>query len=405
VWTQARVHTAEELFDHKILLLLYQRCISRQKPWSAISLLKQWLSYFLKKSYIEGNSADTIFFTSSRREDYLKLFNAVFETCPLPKSRVVWKYKYGINFSFLFLWFSRLYLFKFTKQIRFSSETDPFFLNKKISFRNRLFIYTHCIALKTFEKVINAINFERAQSVVVLSDTLYPERYFIKRAKSFGIKTVTLCHGIYNPNIDIKQESFLNYWNIDCDYVLSWGEGTSNLFKKYSPKAIPIECGYPLVKIIPSENFSQKIGVVLSVHHLRDQNQAMVNIVQRYAIENHYKVFLRVHPGDKNGNYTFDKTICQLTSDLNDTDIIICHTSAMLFTYLAQGKKVLKFRGTVSTYKVDERICFGSLEELSSIIPIISTIDFMAISRKEVCCIGEESLLRYKHFFLTLKKN
>ena len=72
----------------------------------------------------------------------------------------------------------------------------------------------------------------------------------------------------------------------------------------------------------------------------------------------------------------------------------------MLFTYIAQGRRVLRFNDIKEFFfDIPETISFKDIESFSSKANNIENIDYKAISRYYIDSIGEKAAEKYASFF------
>lgn len=363
-------------------------------------LIRRFLSLLFRKKVATGELNGLIFFASTKRQDHLTFFETIYNTAETEKSRMKLLYKKRINLQFLFSYFLHLPIKKHIKHVRLYDETkqNGFFIHKT-HFFERSWLYLDVLESLSFDSLFSKLSFDKCTGCVVLYDTCQPERNLVRAFNKHDKVSITLCHGIFNPHIDYMQESFLNYWQSDAKYALTWGCGTARLFDKYSSHTKSIICGNPIIGRLEPVLDSNYIGIVLSVGNLFNDNQRMIEIAQLFAKKHNFKIHIRIHPGDDYKRYTIDSKISCFDSFLDSDYLIVCHTSAMLYTYLAQGKRVFKYIGKTPTYNTDLNISFNSFDEIDKLFIRINEIDFASISRYEIESIGEESKKRYRLAF------
>ena len=76
----------------------------------------------------------------------------------------------------------------------------------------------------------------------------------------------------------------------------------------------------------------------------------------------------------------------------------------MLITYMAQNRYVLRYKGDLPYFDIDDRICFTDEESLEQAMEMSEGFDYLAESRKFMECIGEESKAKYRTFFDSINR-
>lgn len=351
------------------------------------------LSYtFAPNTQLKG----TLFFNTVIRKDHKDFFDSIVSTSQTEYSNLILKRHKTINWRFIkqFIshWKNRVEISKVFSICPDGSLSTCTYKNNRFS----LEFYCRWIALRVFEMYLSKLDFSNATSAVVLTDVWPYENVFIRTAKANGIKTVTLQHGIYVPDVSSDKVDVLNFWNIPSDYVLTWGHSSSTLFQKYSPKSKTIICGNPMLKEIESDESSHTIGIAFDIPAYQKYNQNMINIVEAYAQKNNYQIRIRTHPTDSVTNYTINCKTSTFNRDLDNCEVVVAHTTSMLFSYLAQGKKGFRYKSNVTYYELADEVQFSDIQSFLKCMSNRTTIDFKSIAATHIKYIDTSSLGQYK---------
>ena len=357
------------------------------------------LSNVLAKRTLDGEVGEYTFFNSTKRKDQGELFQAIYDRCPYEKKIIKLKRKIRINFNVLALGVVSL---KFIRRIRRTlSETYP---ARKISLPEIVYIYVDYLAQRDFQKSLIKFDCSGMKCFVVLADVLLFEKTAIDYFNSLNIKTVTAQHGLYFWQDGFENVQKLNYYSVPSRYILTWGSHTNTLFNRLNAGKTLIVCGNPLIKRYSGEH-ENYIAVCGDTIKYVACNKKMIEIAEQYARKKGIRVLVRLHPADDENNYEIDPSITQYNRDIDKASFIIGHTTTMLCRYMAEGKKVFRYKSDVFFDLVPPSIEFSSEEELEKLADNIEQIDFEQIAKQNIAYLGEESAEQYKNAFEYIYEN
>lgn len=382
-------------FDRRDILLNYYNLKNLQKSGKAI-IPRLIYNLFFKKNQITGDNNEIIWMITLKRNDYLQLFQRILGQIAHSSSEINISQVRCINFTAFFSFFYHLYQFPKLHKIDLSIGGE----NKyTFSFREQVMLYLYNLQFYDIVRAIKRHGTEGVKAFVSLCDTWIPENAIVKYLNSKGITTITCQHGVYRPDVTESCIDILNQIDVPSKIRLAWGDVHNNIFEKYSPGVKNIICGNPLLEPNTSVITPKTIGVATDYPLFKEYNAKLLKIVQRFAEENSYTVKWRKHPNDSVENYTFNKSIIKLDSNLDDCEFIVAHTSTMFFSYLARGIKAIRYKSDVPFFDLDNSIQFSNQQEFDEIARDIDSIDFSLISKHYIECIGEESKKKYTSFF------
>lgn len=388
-------------FDRRDILLNYYNLKNLQKSGKAI-IPRLINNLFFKKNQITGDNNEIIWMITLKRNDYLQLFQRILGQIAYSSSEINISQIRCINFTAFISFFFHLYEFPKLRKIDLSIEGE----NKyTLSFKEQVMLYLYNLQFYDIVRAMKRHGTEGVNAFVSLCDTWNPENAIVKYLNKKGITTITCQHAVYRPDVTESCIDILNLIDVPSKIRLAWGDVHNTIFEKYSPGVKNILCGNPLIEANTSEIIQKTIGVATDYQLFKEYNAKLLKIVQRFAEENSYTVKWRKHPNDSVENYTFNKSIIKLDSNLDDCEFIVAHTTTMFFSYLARGIKAIRYKSDVPFFDLDESIQFSNQKEFDDIVRDIDNIDFSQISKSFIECIGEESKAKYNGFFSTLDRN
>ena len=164
-----------------------------------------------------------------------------------------------------------------------------------------------------------------------------------------------------------------------------------------------IPCGNPVIYDFTGEQ-SDKWLIILDVPAFRETNQKIIYIVTEVARTLNKKILIRLHPHERGikAPYKIDDSICEYSTENIYPAVVFGHTSTMLYTYLARNVLTLKIKSDVKSNSYDEKLMFGSAEDIIKILNDLPNINLRACSEPFIKYIGDESKQKYKEFFANL---
>lgn len=371
--------------------------LKNKKIFVIMKMLKKILSVFLIKRTMDGEIQKYTFFYSVERKDHKELFEKIYNCCTFEKSMLSLKKRFTINFYTLFMGILNL---KFLCNIK--SILNSVYVNRKLSFIANIYIcintYFEYLQQKDFLRNIKKLDDSKMKCFVVLADALSFEQTAVCYFNTKNVKTVTAQHATFFWNERVNNIQKLNYYKVPSQYILTWGENTNKLFNKLNLGKKLIICGNPIVKrqIIDSEDYIAICGD--AIENLK-QNRSMIEIVEKFAAKNAMYLLVRLHPNDSESNYSVDNTITQFKKDIDKARFIIGHTSTMICRYLAEGKKVFRYRSDVIFDIIPDTIEFSTENELEELVKKSDKIDFKSMAEQNIKYCGKESENFYRQAF------
>lgn len=359
-------------------------------------LRKIFLCLFLNYDFLYED-ADVVFYNSQfNRNDYVNLFSSIYESCQSKKAYIHRKRFFSIaliNFFKLFGYFINKN--KYKKILMDNVE------NYKIC-RGTLFII-HIYSLiydKISKRFIKKIRKHHFNTLVVFYDVNSNELALIDACRKSSITTVLCQHAMFVPSEKAKTLHNLNFLHVNCDYVLTWGDKTSDLFRLHNDKLITNVCGNPILeKRINGEN--NYFTIALDIPEFKYYNQQLIDIANKFASKHHIKFRIRKHPVD-DSEYIYNKdNLYDDGKDFLDSKFILTHTSTMIFNCLLEGKKVYRFKSEIRNHNLPREITFTNEDELEDCIK--AEYDFSFVN-EYIKYIGNESKEQYSLFFKSLEK-
>ena len=359
--------------------------------------MKNFVRIFLKQVHVNIPNAASLFLIDFNRSDYKSMFDLIYESCESEKERFSFEYKLQVDFNNIADLVKSLFMWK---KIKCIYDVDR---EVKTTFLSRLYIFSSIIELRKFERALSENGFgDKVKIITVLRDTIPDANVVVNYANSRGLMTVNCQHGIFITSNDDRSIHYLNNWKVPSQITLTWGSYTANYLKRLNPHMKLFVCGNPAIKAVISEqiNDSKLIGVVFDIPIYKSYNQEMLRIVEKYAIQNNMRVYVRLHPTDYEKNYSINLKCTKFCKDIDVATCIVGHTTTMIFTYMILGYQVYVFNSDLQKRDVSKDILFSSYDEFCNCFML--NYDFIAEGKKKIAYIGEESKRKYRDFYSKL---
>ena len=352
----------------------------------------------------DGKEHDFLFVNTIKRDDHCYYFNLVFEQCKYDKGFLEWKIKKSLNFVTISNWFRFLPHIKELKKLPIPKDSVRLDYDAnceiiKMPSLMRWVLYTRLIRNIGIKKDIAKFNWANTKFLVTLYDIGEPEHFILLDAKKNCLKTIVTDHGIFPPVFNYKDCNCYNIWKDEADYILSYGKAVSDVFKKYSPHIIPIECGAIHLKQSPLDPMDDVIAIVADIHENHKQNVEMIKIVEEYALEHNKKIYIRLHPGDNEREYNINQSCSVFRKDTDNAGVIVACTTSMIFTYIAIGRKVLQYKSTLLYYTLPDSFTFDSINTFTEKMEKINSLNFFESSNFFIDSIAAESEKKFQKAF------
>lgn len=395
-----------QLFENDREVLFELACIT---AWSEsksgfkrfLKTVKSVARVCLTKYELCGEQHKWMFMDTVPRKDHRYFFELVKEQCTYDKGEFTWIKSRTINlrgFCDLFR-----YLVKFGNLKNFEvpaiSDNPNNFKYIPETFSEHVMLYVDLIDNLQMKYAMEKYDWSGIEKLVTLYDIGKPEHFAVIKANEMGCKTVVLSHGCMWPFFDCREFPTFNMYKIPSRYLLALGSNIIEPSKRLMSDPEIIICGQLMIdeqEYNPQENV---LAIVCDIHAHMYENTAMINIAQRYAKENGMQVYIRLHPGDRESNYIIDRDVCRFERNLDNAGVIIAYTSSMIFLYMAQGKRVMRYVGSQHFYSMPDSILFDDYEEFADKVKNIKDMNFKELITDYIDCIGKESAEKYRKAF------
>lgn len=360
-------------------------------------IFREIIHCFCIKYLFEFEVTDNLFINSVNRYDLDLLFNKIYDSCEHNKSKCTIMKKKAPNILNLISFICNFFPFITKINKIYKLNKDEYMPTVRFNFFEKLYIFLRLLEAEGMKRSLSKLDFSNIKNLIVFCDAYPPEYIFVNEFNRLNKETITCQHAIFRPFQVIDSVHSCCTYKVYAKKLLSWGNDTKEFFRKSMNSFIV--CGNPVLKneIICTNN-PQKIGVILDIPSMYKWNCKMLKTVYNYANEHNYVVVARLHPTDSILNYDIRDKI-QFENNLDDSNVIIGNTSSMIFTYLAQNKKVLKYNTPILYYSFPSEIVFNNEDELNAIMNHIDKIDFKKICEKQISYVGDDSKRKYKKFF------
>ncbi len=349
---------------------------------------------FFHRPAIPGKQmiTDFLFVKVMQRSDYNKLFNQIYSTCC--------KKKFSLNITYTKSQRIRLYplyiLIKYFPLLISKIKLDPI--------KSLYIIYKMIQYLEVYEKLNHRISYKY---LVVFSDMQAIENLLVQMAKLKDIKTVTLQHGLYIDYTKMENINCVNYKNHVSDFFLAWGNSTKDLIEKFNPYSKVVICGKPIeTKNIQSQK-SNYFTILFDQNLLKQYNHKLLQIAYNLHEKTKLKVNIRFHPHNRKSAYKIKKDIVYIDKELESSVFILGHTTSLIHELLRIGIPVFKLNSDVPALDIPETLTFSNYNDVENILKHndLQKHNFVENGQEFISFISEESLNKYKEFFIKLSEN
>jgi hypothetical protein len=262
--------------------------------------------------------------------------------------------------------------------------------------------YLHFCSILLVLQELKKIDFK---VLLVFADMQPHDNLLVEFFKKRGKKTVTLQHGLYVEYDNYDTVNKINYERQCADYFLAWGECTGKLIKKHHPLTKVVICGKPELSVAhrPIEKLEEKIPyilVILDQPIFDDFNFAMIKITAEYAKNKGLRLKIKFHPQNDRQKYAKHFGGLDESSDLRGSQLLIGHTSSLLYEALVLGLKVLRYKTEIPCINLTENHEFCDSHELALKAKNVDISEEQA--SYFIAYTGIESERKYESFFKSL---
>ena len=333
---------------------------------------------------------DVVFFRSLVRDDYRDSFHAVIRASGVRNPVVIEDYKSRAHPPRLNIDASRS-LLRNTDALDRIDAPDPLI-------RTILFIRSSMYAF-----IRDHFGNVRPRAVVFFADMQPTEHLLALHFRQMGVPTVTLQHGLYVDYGDFDTVNRINYLHQPSQYFLSWGPETSELIARHHPTTRIVECGKPLIfnadPPAGAESARPYVALLLDQKPFHAQNEQMIEIVRAFALRKGLDVKVRFHPSLPKAAILEKYPGMAEQLHFTDAELVIGHTSSLLYEALALGCRVLRFASEIPAIALPESNEFTTLRQLEAKARLPQPDDLW---RRYFTAVGEDALKNYGMFFDTL---
>lgn len=387
------------LYNEREILFDYA-CLLREKNISIKGFVKSFIQLVVNKYALFGAAHEVMFFNTVQRKDHVEFYNLVYNQCEFDKGNFDWCKKRGINLKALLMFFKYIFRMRELRRIEIPQFSDNC-NDKNITVKGIMLLqlYTKLIKNLVMKEYIKKYDWKNIKVLVTLYDIGKPEHFVVNRANDMGVKTVVLQHGIMLPNFNYKDLDTYNMFKVPSRYFLALGQDIKLIASKFGSDTEVIVCGQ--IKNIQnvSEINKDVIGIAGNIPADYKYNMKMIQIAEKFAHQYNKKVFIRLHPTDREENYNLDTRVSSFNKDIGCAYVILAYRTSMIFTYMLQGKCVMRYKGGAPYFKLSDDILFESFDEFEKKMRNIGNVDFVSIAKEHIDCVGEESALKYREAF------
>lgn len=337
-------------------------------------------------------TTDFLFVKVMQRADYNKLFNQIYSTCDDEKYALNIRYTPSKNIRkyplYIFIKYFPLLISKFT----LNPVKSLYLLYKMIQY------------LEVYEKLNKRVNYT---NLVVFADMQAIENLLVQTANLNGITTVTLQHGLYIDYTKMENINSVNYKNHVADFFLAWGNSTKALIEKFNPDSKVVICGKPIeTEKLPSQK-SDYFTVLFDQNLLKEYNQKLLEIAYVLHNKTELKVNIRFHPHNRKTAYNIKEAITYIDKELESSVFILGHTTSLIHELLRMGIPVFKLNSDIPALDIPKALTFSNAHDVEAILKHydLQKHNFVEDGQEFISFIGDESLDKYRNFFIELSKN
>ena len=378
--------------------------VAELKSQNTVAVLKVLRVLFLlcfRSCRLLGEVHHWMFFNTVARTDHAYFFSIVREQCSYDKGDLILKKVFTINFRNILNVFRCIKLFPRLKYIEIPKESmnDENLKYIPLNFFERVILYLYLVRNMDLKRAVSEYNWSGVKTLVTLYDIGRPEHLAVLAANKNGINTVVLSHGIMFSWFDYKDPNTFNLYRIPSQYFLALGSDIKELAPMFGSDPEVIVCGQPKIEEEPYNPDEDVIAIASDTRFYHKANAEMIRIAETYAKQHSKHLLVRLHPTDKPSAYSVDEGITTFTGDIGNASVIIGCTTSMIFTYMSQGKRVLRYNDGRPYHAMPSTVVFSSLSEFEERMQHIREIDFRAIAKPHIDCIGDVSKQKYKEAF------
>lgn len=341
----------------------------------------------IEGSQPDGSQTDFLFLKSMPRDDYDKLFQEICSTAPheakcIADVRTATTPSTSLYGLYILLRYAAVAL-----RIRAGSVLDW------------LFLFTRAIrTLEAYTKV-RRLKFDH---LVVFADMQMLDNLMVQIANRANKPTTTMQHGLYIDYSNNFNVNITNYKNHIAKNFLAWGRETAKLIEKYHPESNTVVCGRPIGLPAKTETSTASyITLICDQNMFFAYNLELLQIGYEFARSKGLMLNLRMHPNNRLEWFRIDESLTLVNEDLMSSELVIGHTSTLLYECLKAGLPTFKYRSPIPSNQTRDELCFSDCDELLEVSEKLRsrTDELKQWGAFYIDTIGEESASNYKLFF------
>lgn len=307
------------------------------------------------------------------RKDHMELYDNVINKLQgkASKNNILFFDK-KIHFN-LHTWF---YIWRCVSKIR---------ITRKLTLTQKLYLWARSVEYANTIDILSKMNFDGVEKYLCQFNFLEIENLLTQFFKNKGIPSYSLQEGIYMKFKVTRPIDTINYYNMESDYLLAWGQYSIDEYIStgISKKRFCL-AGYPknVDKLMMKDNKSiKRIMVMLARDSFRNSNNQLIGILSKFSDK--FEFNLKLHPScDFNyysnlaktcnmGIISQDKTIGQCLNNIL-YDLSIAVNTTAYYDSLIKGVPCLRYSdGTFDLMCGLDQDCFSSADEFEKSISFL----------------------------------
>ena len=361
--------------------------LRRRSDIELVDIKKKWINELYKIALPEFNKkhTDVVFFRSLKRDDYKRLFDTIILSS-------------GVND----------YLLIETPQLKQGSTNAAAisFLSKNSNIIARINSGNTnidvCLAVRIcfYGFIVSALKQLEFNYLVLFSDMQPIEHLASLFCQTRKIATISTQHALYIEYKHMDTVNVINYKHQPSEYFLAWGENTKKLIQTYHPKSNIVICGKPDIDLINNPpKVENSLIVILDQEIFSTENKKMLSICNEWAKKNKYSIKVKFHPHNNKESYMKDFNSIKEISDIYSGEIIVGHTSSLIFEAMTRGMRVIQFKTNVPTIPLTVGQIFSDGDSFEK---ALKSTHKAQSQNSIISFFGEKSKECYKLFFDSL---
>jgi hypothetical protein len=365
-----------QAFDlEKLFGVPLYRLANMEGAGRVVLLLRLALSLFARRFSPPPPCDGLLFFNTTPRSDYRRIFEGVYHACR--KRRSLWQPSLHptVNFSAL-----RLFLARLPDRRAFVALGDGALA--------RWYLYLCWIRCLQVLRMAARL---RLTGVVVMADMQLTESALVQWARGRGLPTVTCQHALYmddGPAVRRDNINTVNYLNVTSEHFLAWGARSQALVQAYGTARCHVTGNPGLdagARTEPGGYF-----YVLTDSNLRFQvyNERLLAIACETAALTGWRYFVRYHPDNDPAVYGAHPA-ASADFPLDNARFAIGHMTSQIYISMRQGVPVYRMASGIANHPVPDALLFSTAAELAA--KSVPQAVFDAVAREFIILVGAQA--------------